>query len=110
MYTTKQLVKISHLILDTLAKMYLARYTELLRRLNNSMSQLQEITQAGKAMGLATQRQWLIAAERSRERMNRDLYVLSNHIQELRTAGGLFYPGFQYPQDLQPQQRVCQLG
>ena len=63
MYTTKQLVKISQRILDTLVNIRLHRYQELLRRLTNSRCQLEEIIETGHGFKLATDRHWLAAAE-----------------------------------------------
>ncbi len=84
MYNNKQLVRIADRIRDELVTLHQNRYKELLRRLSNCYSQLSEIAQISKDLARSIDRNWHAAAEHCRDRMTRDLYVVSGAVNDLQ--------------------------
>ncbi|MFA5863165.1 MAG: hypothetical protein WC975_00605 [Phycisphaerae bacterium] len=84
MYTPKELFRIADRILDELVKLHQHRYKELLQRMSNVSSQLSDITQTSKQLAQSINRTWSAAAERCRDRMNRDLYFVSHAVGDLQ--------------------------
>ncbi|MFA5866333.1 MAG: hypothetical protein WC975_16800 [Phycisphaerae bacterium] len=83
MYKSKELFRIADRIRDELVKLHQHRYKELLQRMSNVSIQLADIAQTSKQLAQSVNHHWSAAAERCRDRMNRDLYFVSHAVGDL---------------------------
>ena len=85
MFERKQLVRPANRVQDALGQIQKNRHLEILTRIHHFSNQLQDLTDMARKLDKCLGHHWLLAAQRCRDRIHRQLFDLPYSLSQLQT-------------------------